>query len=66
MATKTIYKDKTTEELEKLLAEKREELRQIRFAAAGARPADSSSARKVRKDIARALTQITVNSTATN
>ncbi len=66
MATKTIYKDKTTEELEKLLAEKREELRQIRFAQAGARPADSSSGRKVRKDIARMLTQITVNGNATN
>ncbi len=66
MAKKTSFKDMKTEELEKLVGEKREELRTIRFAAAGARPADSSLARKTRKDIARALTQITINSAQAN
>lgn len=40
----------------KLLAEKREELRALRFQAAGSRPKDSNAPRKTRKDIARILT----------
>ena len=48
------------EELKKLLGEKREELRQARFAATGARVKDVNHAGKVRKDIARILTEMTV------
>ncbi len=52
MAKKTTFKDKKPEELQKLLGEKREELRTHRFAAAGSRPKDTTTARKTRKDIA--------------
>jgi ribosomal protein L29 len=50
--------DKSHEELSKLLAEKREELRKLRFEAAGSRPKDSNAPAKVRKDIARILTKL--------
>lgn len=59
MAKKLSFKDKKPEELAKLLTEKREELRTLRFAAAGSRAADSSAARKTRKDVARILTEMT-------
>ncbi|MEK7079937.1 MAG: 50S ribosomal protein L29 [Patescibacteria group bacterium] len=59
MAKKTTYNDKEAAELKKLLGEKREELRQVRFAATGARGKDVNAAGKVRKDIARILTAIT-------
>ncbi len=49
-------KDKTKEELSKLLAEKRESLRELRFGAAGARAKDPSEAGKLRADIARIRT----------
>ncbi|MBP7741480.1 MAG: 50S ribosomal protein L29 [Candidatus Pacebacteria bacterium] len=63
MTKKISFKDKKVEELETMLGEKREELRQTRFAVAGARPADSSLARKTRKDIARILTEMTAKIT---
>jgi len=59
MAKKLSFKDKKPEEIAKLLVEKREELRTLRFQAAGSRPKDSSAASKVRKDIARLLTEQT-------
>ncbi|HYF29203.1 MAG TPA: 50S ribosomal protein L29 [Candidatus Paceibacterota bacterium] len=59
MAKKTSFKDKDVQELRKLLAEKREELREARFAATGARVKDVNQAAKIRKDIARLLTEIT-------
>ncbi len=42
----------------KLLKEKREELRGLRFAASGARAKDSSAPGKVRRDVARVLTEL--------
>ncbi|HVX91479.1 MAG TPA: 50S ribosomal protein L29 [Candidatus Paceibacterota bacterium] len=45
-------------ELEKLIKEKREELRTLRFSAAGARAKDASQFHKVKRDIARALTEL--------
>ncbi len=59
MAKKLSFKDKKPEEIAKLLMEKREELRVLRFAGAGARPKDASALGKVRKDIARLLTEET-------
>jgi len=50
--------DKNPEELVKLLGEKREELRKLRFEAAGARPKDTNAPAKVRKDIARIMTAL--------
>ncbi|MBU1292684.1 50S ribosomal protein L29 [Patescibacteria group bacterium] len=52
------------EEIQKLLVEKRAELRTLRFAAAGARPKDASAPAKVRKDIARLLTEETAQKNA--
>ncbi|MEK7510700.1 MAG: 50S ribosomal protein L29 [Patescibacteria group bacterium] len=59
MAKKTSFKDKNAEELNKLLSEKREELRLVRFSATGARVKDVNQAGKIRKDIARLLTELT-------
>ncbi len=58
MAKKTTLKEKNEVELVKLLKEKREELRGLRFAAAGARPKDSNAPSKTRKEIARVLTEL--------
>lgn len=59
MAKKLILKEKTPAELAKLLGEKREELRKLRFEAAGARPKDSNAPKKVRAEIARIMTELT-------
>lgn len=48
---------KTDAELAKLLADTRSSLRTERFAAAGARPKDTNSPKKLRKAIARVLTE---------
>lgn len=61
MTKKISFKDKKADELEKMLGEKRESLRQFRFAVAGSRPADSSLGAKTRKDIARILTELTAS-----
>ncbi len=58
MSKKLSMKDKSKEELAKLLGEKREELRKLRFEAAGARPKDSNAPSKVRKEIARIMTAL--------
>lgn len=57
MAKKDDMTKKTDAELNKLLAETRATLRSERFAAAGARPKDSSAPRKLRVTIARILTE---------
>lgn len=49
---------KTDTELAKLLADTRAELRTERFAAAGARPKDSNSPKKLRAAIARIHTEL--------
>lgn len=60
MTKKTTMKGKTNEELAKLLTETRAAIRAERFAAAGARAKDSNAARKMRKSIARILTEETI------
>ncbi len=57
MSKKTSLKEKSAVELATLLSQKREELRKLRFAAAGARPKDTDAPKKTRKEIARALTE---------
>ena len=66
MAKKTSFKGKKPEEIAKLLTEKRESLRSLRFGAAGARAKDSSALSKTRKDIARLLTEQTAQQNASN
>ncbi len=58
MAKKVTLTEKTQEELVKLLKEKRESLRSLRFASAGSRPKDSAEPSKTRKEIARVLTEM--------
>ena len=58
MSKKLSFIDKSAEELTKLLGEKREELRKLRFEAAGARPKDTNAPANIRKDIARIMTAL--------
>ena len=59
MAKKKIdYKTNTPEELTKIAADKREELRALRFNVAGSKNKDVKAASKIRKEIARALTAL--------
>ena len=51
-------KNHTEAELAKLANDKREELRALRFNVAGSKNRDVKQAGKLRKDIARALTQL--------
>ena len=48
---------RTDQELSKLLADTRAQLHTERFAKAGARSKDSNASRKLRRDIARVLTE---------
>ena len=54
----TDLKKKTPTELLSFVAEKREELRQIRFMTAGSRGRDVKKMREAKKDVARALTDL--------
>jgi ribosomal protein L29 len=58
MAKNTNYTEKNVSELTNLLAEKRENLRNVRFMAAGARPKDSTEPKKLRAEIARIMTEL--------
>ena len=60
MTKKDSLKEKSDAELLKTLSETRAALRGERFAAAGARPKDSNSPMKLRKTIARLLTEQSV------
>ncbi len=65
MAKNTSFKDKKADELAKLLVEKREELRALRFASAGARGGKGGNdARQIRKDVARIMTEQTAQKNA--
>lgn len=64
MAKKISYTTKTVDELTKLLDEKRETLRALRFSSAGSRAKDTNEASKLRKDIARIMTALTVHHAA--
>ena len=66
MAKKTTFKDASVEELNSMLLEKKEELRKLRFEAAGARPKESNAPAKIRKDIARILTELTLRAKVSN
>jgi ribosomal protein L29 len=50
--------EKNSVELTAMLDKQREDLRTIRFASAGGRPKDTSSARKSRRQVARILTEM--------
>ncbi|HEV7121297.1 MAG TPA: 50S ribosomal protein L29 [Candidatus Paceibacterota bacterium] len=64
MAKNTKLTEKNVDELKKMLAEMREDLRATRFAAAGSRPKDSDAHSRIRKDIARVLYELGMRSKA--
>jgi ribosomal protein L29 len=55
---KTDLKNHSAEDLRKLVEEKREELRHLRFAVAGSKNRNVKQAATLRKQIARALTEL--------
>ena len=57
MAKKEHMTGKTDAELDKLLADSRKELRDVRFQAAGARARDAAAHGQLRKTVARVLTE---------
>ena len=57
---------KSTKDLEKALKEKREALREFRFASAGARKRNTRDGRNTRREIAQILTELRARATATN
>jgi ribosomal protein L29 len=58
MTKKTTLNKHSVEDLNKLVAEKREELRALRFAVAGSKNRNVKLASTLRKTIARALTEL--------
>ncbi len=65
MAKKLTLSDKNEAQLKEHLMKQREELRTLRFVAAGGRPKDASGPKKTRKEIARTLTEMTTRKNAT-
>jgi ribosomal protein L29 len=58
MAKKLELTKKTPAELTEMLNKQREELRTLRFSAAGSRPKDSHAPMKTRRQVARILTEL--------
>ena len=52
---------KSTKELNKMLTEKREDLRKLRFGLGGSTKTDTKSARELKRDIARIMTELNAN-----
>ncbi len=61
---KNSFLEKTPAELTKLIAEKREALRVMRFSAAGSRAKDPSAQGKIKQDIARIMTVLAATKNA--
>ena len=62
----TDFKKKSVKDLEKLLKEKREELRDFRFASAGSRTRNVREGRNTRKEIAQILTELNERNKVSN
>jgi len=60
------FKKKSVNDLEKMLKEKREELRAFRFASAGSRTRNVREGRNTRKEIAQILTELALRQQVTN
>jgi len=65
MAKKTSLTEKNDAQLKEHLAKQREELRTLRFTAAGSRPKDTMALRKTRAEIARTMTEFHARKNAT-
>lgn len=64
MAKKHSLKNHSHEDLAKLVSDKREELRALRFSASGSKNRNVKLSRTLRKDVARALTEATARRAA--
>ena len=60
------FKKKSVKDLEKLLKDKREELREFRFSSAGSRTRNVREGRNTRKEIAQILTELNSRNTTAN
>ncbi len=58
MSKKNSLKDHSVTDLNKLVANKREELRALRFSVAGSKNRNVKQGRTLRKEVARALTEL--------
>ena len=58
------FKNKTIQELNKLISEKRETLRHFRFGTAGSKTKNVKMGHTIKKDIARIMTELTIRSKA--
>lgn len=58
------YKNKTPQDLRKLIAEKREILRNFRFGTTGGKTKNVKLANTTKKDIARIMTELSIQSKA--
>ncbi len=54
------YKNKTPQDLSKLVADKREALRHFRFGSTGSKTKNVKFGRTTRKDIARIMTELSI------
>ncbi len=59
MAKKTNFTNHSAEDLAKFVSDKREQVRSLRFAAAGSKNHNVKESKTIRKEIARALTEVT-------
>jgi ribosomal protein L29 len=58
------YKNKTPQDLKKLIAEKREALRHFRFGTAGAKSKNVKIGKTTKKEIARIMTELSLRAKA--
>lgn len=65
MPKKIDIKEKSAEDLTKLLGEKREELRKLRFSTVSRSVKDTSEPKQLRADIARLLTELSARAKKT-
>ncbi len=62
MAKKTTLKNHSVEELNALVTKKRDELRDLRFSVAGSKNRNVKQVKTLRREVARALTEVTAKS----
>ena len=66
MATVKELQKKNEKDLKKMLAEKREEIRNLRFGTAGSQLRDVSATQKNKKEIAQILTELNMRAKSTS
>lgn len=64
MAKKVTLTNHSVEDLNRLVTEKREELRALRFSVAGSKNRNVKLGRTLRRDVARAMTELTIRKNA--